>query len=42
MVEMRNILVEKYEGKRPFRRPVHRWEDDIGMDRREMGWEGVD
>jgi hypothetical protein len=31
---MRNaysILVEKPEGKRPFVRPRHRWEDNIGM-----------
>jgi hypothetical protein len=23
-------------------RPRHRWEDNIGMDLREIGWEGVD
>jgi hypothetical protein len=28
--------------KRPFRRPRHRWEDNIRMDLRETGWEGVD
>jgi hypothetical protein len=42
---MRNaykILVSKPEGKRPLRRPRHRWEDDIRMDLREVGWEGVD
>jgi hypothetical protein len=30
--EMRNvdkILVRKPEGKRPFRRPRHRWEDKV-------------
>jgi hypothetical protein len=45
MGKMRNaykILVRKPEGKRPLRRPGHRWEDNIGMDLREIGWEGVD
>jgi hypothetical protein len=44
MGEMRNaysILVGKPEGKRPLGRPRHRWED-IKMDLRETGWEGVD
>jgi hypothetical protein len=36
-----NILVGKPEGKRPFERHSHRWED-IRMDPREIGWEGVD
>jgi hypothetical protein len=43
--EIRNaykILVGKPEWKRPFRRPRHRWEDNIRMDLRETGWEGVD
>jgi hypothetical protein len=35
-------LVEKLEVSRPLGRPRHRWEDDIKMDLREMGWEGVD
>jgi hypothetical protein len=35
-------LVGKSEGKRPLRRFRHRWEDNIRMDRREIGWEGVD
>jgi hypothetical protein len=33
--EIRNafkILVGKPEGKRPLRRPRHRWEDNINMD----------
>jgi len=41
---MRNaykILVRKPEGKRLLGRPRHRWEDNIGMDLREIGWEGV-
>jgi hypothetical protein len=43
--EMRNvykILVRKLEGKRPLRRPRHRWEDNIRMDLMEIGWENVD
>jgi hypothetical protein len=36
------ISVRKYEGKRQLGRPRHRWEDNIRMDLREIGWEGVD
>jgi hypothetical protein len=41
---MRNayILVRKTEGKRPLERPRCRWEDNIRMDLREIGLEGVD
>jgi hypothetical protein len=42
---MRNaysILVEKPGGKGPLVRPKHRWEDNIRMDLREIGCEGVD
>jgi hypothetical protein len=35
-------LVGKPEGKRPFGRPMHIWEDNIRMDLREIGWEDVD
>jgi hypothetical protein len=31
------VLVGKPEGKRPFGRPWHRWEDGIRMDLREIG-----
>jgi hypothetical protein len=31
------VLVGKPEGKRPFGRPRHRWEDDIKMDLQEVG-----
>jgi hypothetical protein len=44
MREMRNaysILIGKCERKRPLQRPGDRWEDNIGMDLREIGWEGV-
>jgi hypothetical protein len=39
---MRNtykILVEKPEGKRPLGRPSKRWENGIGMDLKDIGWE---
>jgi hypothetical protein len=45
MGEMRNapkVLVRKPEGWRPLGRPRHRWEGNITMDLREIGWEGVD
>jgi hypothetical protein len=45
MVEMRNsynILVRKFEGKRLRGRPRCRWECNIRMNLREIGWEGVD
>jgi hypothetical protein len=45
MGEMQNvykILVSKTEGKRPCERFRHRWEDNVRMDLREIGWEGVD
>jgi len=35
------FLLEKPEGKSPFTRPGHRWECDIKMDLKIMGWEGV-
>jgi hypothetical protein len=43
--EVRNacrILVRKCEGKRPFRRHMYRWENNIKMDLKETGWEGLD
>jgi hypothetical protein len=36
------ILLGKPEGKRPLGRPKRRWVDDIKMDLREIGWNGVD
>jgi hypothetical protein len=36
------ILVEKREGKKPFGRSRHRWEDSIKMDLSEIGWGGMD
>jgi hypothetical protein len=45
MGEMRNtykILVGKPEGKRPFRRPWHRLENNIKMDLKGIGCDDVD
>jgi hypothetical protein len=36
------ILEGKPEGKRPLGRPRCRWVDNIKMDPREIGWDGVD
>jgi hypothetical protein len=36
------ILVEKPEGMRPLGRPRRRWMDNIKMDLREIGWDGMD
>jgi hypothetical protein len=33
-----NILVEKPEGKRELGRPKRRWEENIRMALREIGW----
>jgi hypothetical protein len=44
MGEKRNayrILVGKPEGKKPLGRPRCRWEDNIRMDLREIGWGGI-
>jgi hypothetical protein len=35
-------LVRKPEGRRPLGRPRRRWEDNIKMDLREVGWGGMD
>jgi hypothetical protein len=37
-----SILVENPEGTRPLERHRHRWEDDIKMDLRDIGWCGMD
>jgi hypothetical protein len=36
------IMVGKPERKRPLRTPRRRWDDNIKIDRREMGWGGID
>jgi hypothetical protein len=35
-------LVGKPEERRPLGRPRRRWEDNIKMDLREVGWGGMD
>jgi hypothetical protein len=37
-----NILVGRSEGRRPLIRPRRRWEDNIKMDLREIGFGNVD
>jgi hypothetical protein len=37
-----NLLVGKPEGKRSLGRPRRRWECNIRMDIREIGWKEVD
>jgi hypothetical protein len=37
-----NILVGRPEGRRPLGRPRRRWEDNIKMDQREIGFGDVD
>jgi hypothetical protein len=34
-------LVAKPEERRPLERPRRRWEDNIKMDLREVGWRGI-
>jgi hypothetical protein len=36
------LLVRNPEGKRPLGRPRRRWVDNIKMDLRETGWDGMD
>jgi hypothetical protein len=36
------ILAGKPEGRRPLGGPRRRWEDNIKMDLREIGWGGMD
>jgi hypothetical protein len=45
MEEKRNayrLLIREPEGRRPLRRPKHRWVDNIKMDLAEIGWGDVD
>jgi hypothetical protein len=39
---MNTILIVKPDGKTPFVRPRRRWEDNIKMYLREIGWECLD
>jgi hypothetical protein len=36
------IMVGKPEGKRPLGRPRRRWVNNIKIDLRDIGWDGVD
>jgi hypothetical protein len=36
------ILVGTPEGKSPLGRPIRRWVNNIKMDLREIGWDGMD
>jgi PAS domain-containing protein len=36
------ILVGNADGKRPLERPRRRWVDNIKMDLRKIGWDGMD
>jgi hypothetical protein len=36
------ILVGKAGGQRPLGRPRGRWVDNIKIDLREIGWDGID
>jgi hypothetical protein len=42
MRDIYRVLVGMPEGKRPFGRPRHRWEDNIKMDLQEMGCGGME
>jgi hypothetical protein len=42
MISAYSILVGKSEGKRLFGRPRRRWEDNIRIGLREIGWKFVD
>jgi hypothetical protein len=45
MGEKRNayrVLVRKPEGKRSLGRPRHRWVDNVKIDLRDIGWNGMD
>jgi hypothetical protein len=35
-------VVENFEVQKPYRRPRHRRDYDIGMDLKEIVWEGLD
>jgi hypothetical protein len=36
------VIVWKHEGKRPIRRLRRRWENNIKMERKEIGYVGMD
>jgi hypothetical protein len=36
------LLMGKFKGKNPLKRPRHRWENRIKMDLRDINWEDVE
>jgi len=42
MINAYRIMVRRLKGKRPLRRHGHRWEHNIKMDLRDIGWEDVE
>ena len=36
------VVMGRPEGKRPLGKPRHRWEDNIKVDLKEIGWKGLD
>jgi hypothetical protein len=40
--EKNAVLLGEPEGKRPLGRSRRRWEDNIKVDLREIGWDGMD
>jgi hypothetical protein len=36
------VLVGRSERRRPFGRPMRRWENNVKMDLQEVGWGGMD
>jgi hypothetical protein len=36
------VLVGRHDGRRSIERPKHRWEDNIKIDLRDVGWGGMD
>ena len=39
---MYRVVAGKPEGKRPLRRPRHRWENNIKMNLQKVGYRGMD
>jgi hypothetical protein len=39
---IKELFVGKPDGKRPLGRPRRRWVDNIIIDFREIGWDGMD
>jgi hypothetical protein len=41
-MNLHRILVGKPEGKRPIERPSDKWVENIKIDLREIGWDGME